>query len=97
MPVYVAIILAVAAPACAFEALVAGTSAMPLFLGNWVVRMSHGAIHLWFAATFLALYTTVGIMTYPFSRRGGFTAAIAAMTSSAALFGCVIYRVWFAH
>jgi hypothetical protein len=97
MPLYVAIILAIAAPALAFESTVVGASVMPVFLAKWMLRMSHGASHLWFAATFLALYTAIGIVTYPFSRRGVFAASLAAITTAAAIVGCVAYRVMFAH
>jgi hypothetical protein len=96
LSVYVTIVLAVAAPALVFEALVVGASVMPVFLGHWTGRLSHGATHVWYAATFLALYSAIGIVTYPFSRRGVFAAALAALATAVAVVGCVAYRV-FAH
>ena len=95
--VYVAIILAVAAPALVFEALVPSASVMPVFLGRWMGRLSHGAAHVWYAATFLVLYSTIGIVTHPFSRRGVFAGTVAAITTAVAIVGCVAYRVMLAH
>ena len=97
LAVYVTIVLAVAVPALVFEALVPSASVMPVFVSKGTRRMSHGASHVWYAATFLALYSAIGVVTYPFSRRGVFAATLAAMTTAVAIVGFVAYRVMVAH
>jgi hypothetical protein len=97
MLAYVGTILAVGAPALAFEALFLSASAMPVFTGIRPMRTSEGVTHVWFAATFLALYTAIGIVTYPISRRGVAPAAIAGMATGAGIVVFVLYRMMYAH
>jgi hypothetical protein len=97
MPAYVGIILAVGLPALAFEALVLSASAMGIFIGHWMRRPSEVTAHVVYAATFLTLYTAIGIATYPFARRGVIPAALAAVTAGAVIVFIAVYRVMFAH
>ncbi len=100
MPAYVATLIAVATPALAFEALVLSASAMGAFLAIFFsnfARPGEVAIHLLCGATFIILYTTIGIASYPFARRGIFPAAIPAVASGAAILGWVAYRVLYSN
>jgi hypothetical protein len=90
---YIGLILAVALPALSFQSIVVSASMMPLLLGNWVLS-SDVHTEWWLALTFALLYLVIGVVTYPFARRGGMPAALAATAVASAITAPVFVRVF---
>jgi hypothetical protein len=88
---YVGIVFAVALPALSFESLDVPASAMPAILGKWVTAGSAPFVELWLGLAFVAIYAVMTVATYPFVRRGGIGATVAAIAPAVLVFSWIAY------
>jgi hypothetical protein len=91
---YVGVILAISLPALAFQSIVVSASVMPVFVGSWVLSGSDAAVVAWLALSCALLYLVAAAVTYPFARRGGAPAALAATAVGCAIAVPVALRIF---
>ena len=79
-------------PGIAFETYAASASATALFIGGWVNQLQAPMVYVVSAATFIALYLVVALMSYPFVQRSVVRAICAGGIIGAALPAFIVIR-----